>query len=253
MSAAVTPMIPPALAIQAGLLPIRHGPVRFAIGSPDGLTSNAWRVWTSKRGDIYAACRDNFKEAKVSLHASGRWRMGFTTEAVGKSSHLLSSDENRAWEVWDKPAETLPGLIIALHLVFPTSELAVRPDLRRLPEWKGVVFIEAAPPGTGVLVLVTLFVTTGDPDLRPSGGGPSFRLASLDIGENRRAQLVAYAAPEANIPKIIADCVAEARKKAGSEGIELPKEAYGYFFGRRDDGSRFLVGALVGSSRDLAE
>jgi hypothetical protein len=252
MAPAAIPMIPRALAIEAGPPPIRRGPVRFAIGSPDGFTSNAWRMWTSKRGDIYIACRDNFKEAKVSLHASGRWRMGLTTEAVEKNTRLLSSDENRAWEVWDKPAEVLPGLVIALHLVFPTSELAVRPDLRRLAEWKDVVFIEAAPPGTGVLTLVTLFVTRGDPDLLPSSGEPSFRLASLDIGENRRAQLVACVAPEANIPKIIADCVAGARKSAESQGIELPKEAYGYFFGRRDDGSRFLVGALVGSLRDLA-
>jgi hypothetical protein len=209
-------------------------------------------VWTSKHGDIYVACRDNFKEAKVSLHTSGRWRMGFTTEAVAKNNWLLSSDEDRAWEVWDKPAEALPGLIIALHLVFPTPELAVRPDLRPPKKWNNVVFIEAAPPGAGMLTLVTLFVTTGDPDLRPSGGLPSFRLASLDIGQDRRAQLVAYAAPEANIPKIIADCVTGTRKKAKSLGIELPTEAYGYFFGRRDDGSRFLVGALVGTARERA-
>ncbi len=31
------------------------------------------------------ACRDNFKEAKVSLHTSGKWRMGFTIEALVKN------------------------------------------------------------------------------------------------------------------------------------------------------------------------
>jgi hypothetical protein len=45
--------------------PLREGPVKFAVGPPDGLTSNTWRFWTTVNGDIYLACRDNFKEAKV--------------------------------------------------------------------------------------------------------------------------------------------------------------------------------------------
>jgi hypothetical protein len=72
--------------------PIRRGPIRFAVGHPDGLTSNSWRVWTSPAGDVYISCRDNFKEAKVSLHASGRWRMGFTEKAVEKNARLLTED-----------------------------------------------------------------------------------------------------------------------------------------------------------------
>jgi hypothetical protein len=225
-----------------GSLPIRRGPVRFAVGLPDGLTSNAWRVWTGKHGDVYIACRDNFKEAKVSLHTSGRWRMAYTSEAITKNISLLSGEENRAWEVWDKPPATLPGVVTAFHLVFPTAELAVRPEQRVPDEWKNVVYIEAAPPGQ--MVNVTLFVTVGDPILQPEYGR-SFRLASLAITDGRCAQLVAYEAPEANIPTIITRCVSEARAKAQSDQIDLPPEAYGYFFGRRDDGSRFIVGARV--------
>jgi hypothetical protein len=243
----VTPLISPTVAMRMGLLPIRRAPVRFAIGSQNGLSSNAWRLWSGKGGDIYVACRDNFKEAKVSLHASGRWRMGFTTEAIKKNEQLAPDGSNRAWDVWDKPPESLPGLITALHLVFPTSELAVRPEMRSPAHWKNVFFIEAAPLNTGKLVLVTLFVTTGDPDLQPRSAEPSIRLACLDLGRGKCAQLVASAAPEANIPKIIADCVAQSCAKAEAQGIKLPKGAYGYFLGRQEDGSRFLVGARVGS------
>jgi hypothetical protein len=36
---------------------------------------NSWKCWVGKKGDVYIICRDNLKDAKVSLHASGRWRM----------------------------------------------------------------------------------------------------------------------------------------------------------------------------------
>ncbi len=50
-----------ALWTQAGLLPIRKGPVRFAVGPSDGLTSNSWKVWANKKGDVYIACWDHIQ------------------------------------------------------------------------------------------------------------------------------------------------------------------------------------------------
>lgn len=239
------PMISPALAAQAGIIPLKPNPdkaVRFAVGSPNGLTSNSWRIWASKHGDVYIACRDNFKEAKVSLHASGRWRMGFTTEAISKNSHLIPSDQNRAWEVWDQPPIALPNTVIAFQLVFPTSELAVRPEQRIPKDWKNVIFIEAAPPGR--LTVLTLFVTVGDIVLTHEFE-PSFCLASLDIGGGRYAQLIAHGDPEKDLPQLLEHSVAEARRQAESSGIAIPDSSYGYFFGRRENGSRFLVGARI--------
>jgi hypothetical protein len=93
------PLTFPSRLTQAGVLPIRKGPVRFAVGPPNGLTSNSWKLWANRKGDVYIACRDNFKEAKVSLHASGRWRMGFAASALIKKVNLPPV-QNRAWEVW---------------------------------------------------------------------------------------------------------------------------------------------------------
>ena len=136
-------MKPNVTASQLGL-PKTRGPLRFAVGPPDGLTSNAWRFWTTRRGDVYIACRDNFQEAKVSLHASGRWRMGFTTEAIGRNPQLIPADADRAWEVWDEPPASLPNTIVAFRLIFPTSELAVRPEQRPVKKWKNVLYIVLA-------------------------------------------------------------------------------------------------------------
>lgn len=240
MSERPTDMIPNTVLTRAGVLPFRKSPVRFAVGAPNGITSNAWRVWTTRRGDIYVACRDNFQEAKVSLHASGRWRMGFTTEAVARNPKLVALEQNRAWEVWDRPAEALPDTITAFRLIFPTAELAVRPDQRQPSRWKDVVYVEAAPPGK--LTTVTLFVTRGDLVLRHESE-PSVRLASLDMGNGLHAQLIAHGDPEGNLPDVLDRYVAEARRQAESAGVGIPDDAYVYFFGNRDDGGRFIVGA----------
>jgi hypothetical protein len=235
-------MMPNALAAQMGFLPIREGVVRFAVGSPSALTSNAWRIWVEKKHDIYIACRDNFRETKVSLHASGRWRMGFTTEALKRNPSLIQSGQDRAWEVWDQPPPSLPNTVTAFKLVFSTQELAVRPEQRVPSEWSKVIYIEAAPPKK--LTVVTLFVTVGESTLTHESE-PSFCLASLDIGGNRRAQLVAHGDPECDFPERVEKCVVEARERAISKGMQIPKEAYGYFLGHQDNGCRYLFGARI--------
>jgi hypothetical protein len=197
-------MIDPKLATQVGLLPIKGKPVRFAVGAPNGITSNSWKVWSTKSG-VYIACRDNFRETKVSLHnstdphASSRWRMGFSNESLPKIAHLRSDDENRAWEVWDEPAATLPGTVVAFRLFFPTSELAVGPELRAPNKWKNVIYVESAPPGK--LTVLTLFVTLGTPELAHESE-PSFRLALFDVGNGRFAQLIAHGEPEGDFPDL---------------------------------------------------
>ena len=66
-------------------LPLRTGPVRFMVVAADGKSSNSWRFWTEGAGDAYVVCRDNFKEGKISLHASGRWRIAWDEKAVAKN------------------------------------------------------------------------------------------------------------------------------------------------------------------------
>jgi len=96
----------------------------------DGCSSNSWRFWTAPAGDAYLACRDNFKEAKISLHTSGRWRMGWDEKAVAKNPRLVASGQDRAWEKWEPPPPVVPGAVAAVRLLFPTSELAVEPAQR---------------------------------------------------------------------------------------------------------------------------
>jgi hypothetical protein len=235
-------MIDPKALGQLGHLPLSNEPARFAVGDPIGVTSNSWRVWTQKQ-NLYIACRDNFRETKVSLHASGRWRMGFTSEAVSKQPHLIAKNRNRAWDVWDIPEEDLPSPIAAFHLVFATSELAVLPEQRRSSDWKNVVFVEAAPAGK--VTVGTLFITDTNAPVQHETG-PSFVLARWSLGGSRWAQLVMHGEAEGALPLLIARSVSFARAEALAKGIDVPVGAYAYFLGQRETGVRFLFGAKAG-------
>jgi hypothetical protein len=234
------PMLSPQLMTSLGKLPIRNQPARFAVGDPNGLTSNSWRVWFEKKSGVYIACRDSFTETKVSLHTSGRWRMGFTTQAVAKNPGLIAANADSAWEVWDKPAETLPKTITAFHLYFPTSELALLPKHRVGKKWKDVIYVESGPPGK--MTVVTLFITTGDLELTHESE-PSFVLASFEIGADRYVKLVAHGDADGFVPGIIAKGAEYARALASEKKIDVPPGAFSYFFGHRDNGARFFVGA----------
>ena len=235
-------MVSPVLLSLKGLLPIRSGSVRFAVGSPSGLSSNSWKIWAGKHGDIYIACRDNMTGVKVSLHASGRWRVGFTTEAVQKNPALISEDENRAWDVWDKPPETIPNAVMAFRLFFLNSELALVPQDRVGKLWKKVVYIEAPPEGK--MTAVTLFVSNGDFPISHASE-PSFCLASYAIGNGLYAKVIAHGEPEGDIRRHIESTVKDACSSMISKGLQLPLEAYGYFLLKNADGARFIVGAKL--------
>ena len=225
---------------QSGLLPIRTEPVRFAVGNPDGLTSNSWRIWPSPKGDLYVACRDNFQEVKVSLHTSGRWRVGFTTEAVSKNPSLVEGGQDRAWDVWDRPEDLVPEVVRAFQLVFSSNQLVVGPEHRKPKKWKNTIYIEGPPHG--MLTVLTVFIAQKEVNLRHESL-PSFVLANYELSTGCYAQVVAHADPEGDLPRLAANAADQARLQAQTAGIDIPETAFGYFLGRRDDGTRYIFGS----------
>jgi hypothetical protein len=226
-------------------LPLRQSPIRFCVGYPDGLTSNSWRFWVHKN-DIYIACRDSFQVAKVSLHASGRWRMGFTEAAMKNNPSLIPADRNRAWDVWDEPPPQLPQAVVAFKLVFPTSELAITPEQRTSKLWKNVVYVDIWKQlPSDWLTVITLFVTTGDLHPRHERD-PSFWIASLDIGRGRYAQLVAHGDPEGDIHDVLRESIRTLSAQAEQAGVkDIPPGANAYLFGETPEGVRYIVGGRV--------
>jgi hypothetical protein len=228
------PMVHPDAITGAGILPVKNKPARFAVGDRNGLTSQSWRVWTKKKSELYIACRTHFDEFKVSLHSEGGWRLGLTKEAIRKRPDLLASpNDDRAWDVWNIPCETLPQTTVAFHLYFPSSELTVPLAQRTGKLWKDVIFIEPGPPGR--MRVLTLFITRGD--IMPGyGSEPSFTLASFEM-TNGYAKLIAHADPDNQ--EWLNGLMSSARQ-AGAP--THPPEDFLYIGGRCHDGSRFIVG-----------
>ena len=123
-------------------------------------------------------------------------------------------------------------------------------DQRQPKMWKDTVFIEAAPPDSGVLTVVTFFVTKDDPELRHDSQ-PSVRLASLPLNEGRRAQLVAHGEPVADHARAIGRARDAVLAQATAQGIAVPDEGYLYFFGNQPDGARCLTGARAKAGSQL--
>jgi hypothetical protein len=233
-----TILLDPFAAVKTGVLPLREQVIRFAVGDPGGLTSNAWRVWTQGQGDIYLACRDSFQETKVSLHVSGRWRFGFTAEAANARPDLIPPGTDRAMEVWDKPKEFSPGVIQAFKLYFPISTLYLSPGQRIGKKWKDVLYIEE---GTlDVCSVLAVYVTTF-PYPFSYNNIRSFSLGIWALPDGTFAQLVAQAEPE-NFEKRLDDFVVQGKIKAQQDGFEIPEKPVFQFWGTDPvTGARFTI------------
>ena len=115
--------------------------LRFAVGTPNGQTSNSWLIDTGKKGDIYVICRDNFSDSKVSLHASGKWRYAFSDSLAKDRPDLVPPGSDRAQLKWNPPDGWKKQPIVAFELHVPQSGLYLAPSNRN--NWKSdVIFIE---------------------------------------------------------------------------------------------------------------
>jgi hypothetical protein len=212
-------------------LPVTEGPLRFALRHPDGRSSNSWRAWTTRTGDAYLTCADNYREMKASLHASGRWRFGFTQESTTGAvpTIKLSKGENRAWKVWTEPMRALPLTVVAFRLVFLPEELAVDGTRRSGRKWRDLAWITAAPDQH--INFVTVFVTDGLPNLRYEGG-PSDTLATMPLKGDRWLQIVAHIEkPTAQFREMVSSSVEAARRHADQAGVVLPQRGRLLLFG----------------------
>lgn len=218
-----------------GVLPIKGKEVNFAIGDPSGLTSNSWKIW-QHNASVYIACRDNFKVAKVSLHPNN-WRMAFTEE-----SNLIMTHGDRTWEEWFLTHDQITNTNVAFRLVFARSDLVIRPELRNGRQWKNVIFIEAPPEHK--LTVISLSIVEGDLRITHESE-PSFCLASFDLGNNKFAKIITHAWPEGDLPILKEKLIQFIIKQCQEKKIQIPKSAYQYSLGHRDDGSRYLYGTPI--------
>lgn len=95
----------------------------------DGSRRSAdWRAWTVKNADdVYAAARLVAGEIKISLHQSGSWQHGFTSDDKAKGFRL--PEQRRHFTIWQRPEEVMPGWTRAVRILIPDAALQERTSL----------------------------------------------------------------------------------------------------------------------------
>jgi hypothetical protein len=166
--------------------------IRFGVGEPDGPRSATWRLWVPARSsDVYAARRSLAGQVKASLHASGRWRVAFTTELVERADQeLVAPGQDRVIIAWDRPPEVMPGLTAAFDIIVPWFEVV--PQALPVSDSEHVVFYPA--PGEGGQVNVYVFLSSpslvaeGWPGQRSMG---TTLMGTAGLGSGEKVWLVA--------------------------------------------------------------
>ncbi|MDB4883276.1 MAG: hypothetical protein JWL95_2042 [Gemmatimonadetes bacterium] len=208
-------------------LPLRAKSFRFAIGTPNGLSTNSWKVWV-QRNDAYVACRDNFKEIKVSLHASGTWRLGFTEQAINDRPDLVPIGGDRAIQKWRPPLDQ--ALVSAFYLLAPPASLYLKPEQRR--DWpRTVLFIEPETRGAEFVTVCVVVARTRAP-VDIVDGTRAVVLGVIPLGTDRSVQILATYEPAEPLAKLLVNGLAKVQQ---AYSAALPQESTIVLFGKRSD------------------
>lgn len=92
--------------------------LRFQVTAADGRCSDVSRAW-SDGNNVYLAPRMKGGEFKISLHESGKWRIGFTERYAALMRELGTWGADRKVEALDRPPEHATGFTRAVWMLLP--------------------------------------------------------------------------------------------------------------------------------------
>ncbi len=211
-------------------IPLTKQPIRIAVGTPKGASSNSWRIWV-KGTDIYVSCRDNFKEFKVSLHASGIWRVAFTEQAIKSRPDLFNkSNGDRVINRRTPDLTDSTKAVIGFQIVVLERGLYLQSSQRT--KWpKSVTFVEPPTKDKEYTVLSIVVAPTTEALTMPVGVRGSV-IGKLPLDANRTVQLVATYENDKNMMPLIKDAY---EKSSNIRPANLPEGAVFFVWGNRSN------------------
>lgn len=164
--------------------------IRFAVGTLDDSISAVWRMWV-QGDDVYLGVRDALNAYKISLHASGIWRVAQVRE--------LERDDPQADRLmfkWQRPEEFIAGWTASIGiLISPISP--ARPfektDNSRLRD-AGITWIPRPNEGNKIIFRV-LFSKSVDFDIEGQLQGQHTVLAKMQKRNGEYVWLMAVECP----------------------------------------------------------
>lgn len=180
-------------------IPVRDGPIRFAVLMPDGCTSNSWRVWIETSG-AYICCRDNIQEIKISLHRSGRQHIAFRTE-----TGIEMTPGSRFWNQWHEPPQQSPT-IPSFKLVFPPWGVRLTGEHRNKTrsirqKWEDNQILLKGD--AELLTVVSFFVLDEAPNFESTANCGPIVIGILPFDHGKSLYVVANAEPERDLAPVV--------------------------------------------------
>ena len=208
-------------------LPLRTHPIRFAVRGKGGFTSNLWGVQVKRKGDAYIYCRDEWKDQKISLHASGKQHISFNENAPGIKSYIGGRFMNQWWE----PQHTQKA-VATLRLLFPPWGLSLNTQKSEKfqTKWgRNDVLI----PAHDEMVTVVSFVIVDDGTRlkKEDGSPPSMPFGILRLRPGKSLFVIAGYEPEGDLKDKVNEALKEIAyttdpKLLESEGLKVCLTGY---------------------------
>ncbi len=132
--------------------------IRFAVRAPDGSRSHLWTCWTTVgkgKRDVYFTSKPLGHAAKLSLHESGQWHVGFLTEKLDELFDAGSAPPSRFLGKWDRTDAMRKNPVVrAAAVSLPWNGLFQGEEVR-----KPVVWLPVAPENQ--MTEVSIFLVNG--------------------------------------------------------------------------------------------
>ena len=169
------------------LVPCREvGPgkeIRFAVGSPSGLRSTSWRIWSARNTqDVYMAPRKMAGIKKTSFHKSGSWSYSFISSE--KVLSQLPENVSRHTDIWQRPESLGGGWWRGYEIIVPWTEL------RRWPDREPGDIVFAPPPPYGCWTCIEVFFAEAG-DVRLDVTDPTFAIGRMSLVDQSHVYIFA--------------------------------------------------------------
>jgi len=160
--------------------------LRFVIKDNNNYSSGIWRIWLTKKGDVYLCTTKMGGIVKYSFHQSGICRHAFTTE-YGKPPE----SEDRAMYKWNRAVIPKKGEGKATRLAwiaFPTDYLSKL----NLNDAGNVLEIKSAPSKYATYLEISITSEPKDDILKIWGAGSYHNLVNYTMIDEDKALFISY-------------------------------------------------------------
>ena len=204
-------------------LPLRDGPLRFALMSSDGASSESWVVSVTNQGDVYIVCREAHLDIKVSLHESGLQKIAF--RGIWRDDKV---EINKRWQ--EHPHYRGNRARASFALMFPNFGLYLDEEWRQAqPNTWSARHVLLRAPQRSLATVIVFAITDEDVSIMERVGYAV--LAEIPTRPGKKLCVIAGYTPERNMSRMLQNglerMMHESSPEDFSSSLDVPFRVFG--------------------------